>query len=83
MPFGDVANADDVAVAPIELGLADRDLHRDAIAALGAAPGLVRRQIHVRIVDLGGEALEKIAGSPLAMSGSRNPSERPRISAGA
>ncbi len=83
MPLGDIANADDVAVAPIELGLADRDLHRDAVAALGAAPGLMRRQIDVRVVDLGGEALEKVARSRVAMSGSRNSSGRPRISAGA
>ena len=72
MPLGDVADADDVAVAPIELGLADGDLDRDAVAALGAAPGLVRRQIDVRIVDLGGEALEKIDGFFASMSGSRN-----------
>ncbi len=63
MPLGDVADADDVAVAPIELGLADGDLHRDAIAALGSPPGLMRRQIDVGVVDLGGEAFEKIARS--------------------
>ncbi len=53
MPFGDVADADDVAVAPVELGLADGDLDRNAIAALGKTPGLVRGQVHVRVVDLG------------------------------
>ena len=61
MSFGDVADADDVAVAPIELRLADGDLDRDAIAALGPPPGLMRRQIHVGIVDLGREAFQKIA----------------------
>ncbi len=60
MPFGDVANADDVAVAPIEFGLADGDLDRDPVAALGTPPCLVRREVDVRIVDLGGQALEKV-----------------------
>jgi hypothetical protein len=63
MSFGDVADTDDVAVAPVELGLADCDLHRDAIAALDASPSLMRRQIHVRVVDLGGETLEKVVGA--------------------
>src|ERR1700734_1099306 len=62
MPFGDVADADDVAVAPVELGLADRNLDRDAIAALGPPPGLMSREIHMRVVDLHGEALEKMSG---------------------
>ena len=60
MPLGDVADAHDVAVAPIEARLADRDFHRDARAFLGDAPGLMRGQIDVRVVDLRGAALEKL-----------------------
>ena len=62
MPLGDVADADDIAVQPIELGLADGNLNRDPAAAFDQAPGLRRGQVHVRIVNFGGETLEVIAG---------------------
>ena len=61
--FGDVANADDVAVAPIEARLADRNFHRDARALLGNAPSLVRGEVHMRIVDFRSEAFEKLDGA--------------------
>ena len=80
MPLGDVADADDVAVAPVELGLADRDLDRNAIAALGAPPGQMRRQVHVGVVDLEAKRSRNSVVAP-ATSGSKNSSERPRISA--
>ena len=60
MPLGDVADADDVAVAPVELALLT------AISTATRLPPLARPQvrcaakIHVGIVDLQGEALEKL-----------------------
>src|SRR6202048_4858674 len=41
LAFGDVANTNDVAIAPVEAGLADRDLDLDPNPVLGGAPGLM------------------------------------------
>src|SRR5882724_11518822 len=58
MSFGDVANADDVAVQPVERGLADGNFDGDAASALDETPCLGRGQVHMRIVDLGRQALQ-------------------------
>jgi hypothetical protein len=63
MALGDVADADDVAFAPVEARLADGDLERDSGTVLGHAPDVVCGEIDVRIVDLGRAALEKLDGS--------------------
>ena len=62
--FRGVANAKDIAVAPVEASLADRDLDGDPRATLGHTPRLMRGQIHVRIVDLGGATFEEIYEAP-------------------
>ena len=63
MPLGDVADADDVAVAPVERRLAHGDLQSDPRPVLGQTPGMMRREIDMGVVDLGGTVLEKLDGT--------------------
>ena len=62
MPLGGVADAQDIAVAPVEAGLADVQLDGDPGAALGDTPGLMRGEIDVGVIDAGGPAFEEPGG---------------------
>ena len=58
--LGDVADADDVAVAAVERRLAHRDFQSDAHPVLGHTPGMMRREVDMCVVDLGRTLLEKL-----------------------
>ena len=79
VPFGDIPNAHDEAVAPIEARLADGNFDRDARAFLGYAPCPVSGKIDVRIVDFRGTAFEKIERSArVDLRAAENPACGPR-----